>query len=230
MKLTDKRLLTCGELVTGEVVADIGTDHGYLPIWLVESGKCSRALACDTAEKPLESARRNIMAAGLEDKITAVRSDGLKSVELSGVTDIVIAGMGGELIAEILSARELPEDMNLVLQPMTKWDVLRKWLWEKGWRVTEERACVQGDFVYSVMQCRKGRAEHPCDLKYLYCGLVTMDTEEGLEYLDRQGGRLMTAGEGKARSPREDQRLLGEEMCALGREIREEVRKSREGR
>ena len=78
---TDNRLLLCASLVEGRKVCDIGTDHGYLPCYLVSNGKCDSALACDIGEKPLSQAREHIKAQGLEDRIKTVLSDGLDSVE-----------------------------------------------------------------------------------------------------------------------------------------------------
>ncbi|MBR1863257.1 MAG: SAM-dependent methyltransferase [Ruminococcus sp.] len=227
----DKRLQKCAELCVGDRAADIGTDHGYLPCYLVESGICSSALACDIAEKPLESARTHIARSGLEDRVTALLSDGLRSVPLEGVTDVIIAGMGGELIVSILEncpavaqGRLRP---NLVLQPMTKWDVLRRWLCENGFEVIRELPCEEGRFVYSVMQAvYTGRITRDPGLEYLYIGKVSPDTPEGREYISRQAKRLETAGRGKLNSPTE--KALGEKMTALSKELSERLCRSQE--
>lgn len=219
----DNRLMTCVKLCQGGRVADIGTDHGYLPCYMVKNGLCTDALACDVAPKPLESAKAHIRENGLEDRITAILSDGLKNVPLKGVTDIVISGMGGELISAILEncpeLKSAQPAVNLVLQPMTKWDVLRSWLFENGFEVTSELPCIEGKFVYSVMQARYTVQKPPyeCDLRYLYCGLVTHDTPEGKEYLCRQALRLKTIGEGKLSSPNEKKTAL--QMLKLSEEI-----------
>ena len=101
MILKDKRLLLCAELVTGDHICDIGTDHGYLPAYLVLTGKCRRATAADINEMPLEAAKSIFAKENISDKADFFLSDGLKNVPLEGVTDIVIAGMGGELISHI---------------------------------------------------------------------------------------------------------------------------------
>ncbi len=216
----DKRLLACAALCVGDRLADIGTDHGYLPCYMVKNGLCKTALACDIAEKPLQSAREHISQMGLENSIEAVLSDGLDSVDSKGITDISIAGMGGELISDILSrAAWIKENkVNLVLQPMTKWDVLRKWLYDNGFEVKKELPCQEGRFVYSVMQAVYigGMPSYACDIRYLYCGLVTADTPEGVAYLERQISRLETAGKG----------MLGsEENAELARKMLEAVEK-----
>lgn len=218
--------MACARLIKGRRAADIGTDHGYLPCYLVEKGICDSALACDVAVKPLESAKAHIAKSGLGGSITAILSDGLKSVPLDGVSDIVIAGMGGELIAQILLARagELG-GINIILQPMTKWDCLRSRLYENGFEVTEETACHEGRFVYSVMagQFTGKKPPYGCDLRYLYCGRVSADSEDGREYLLRQAMRLETAGRGKQNSPKADEAAQGRQMLELSKKIRGEL-------
>ena len=226
----DKRLLTCVSLCRGRRIADIGTDHGYLPCYMAAEGLCDTALACDTAPLPLESAKAHIRENGLEDKVTAILSDGLEKVPPEGLTDIVIAGMGGELIADILQKcswlRSAVPPINLVLQPMTKWDILRKWLYENGFLVTNEKPCISGRFVYSVMQTHYTgvKPPYPCDLRYLYCGQVTPETEDGREYLLRQSKRLEAAAKGRTASgdkaaALEMQTLAAELMLRVNTEI-----------
>lgn len=85
--MKDKRLLCCAELCVGGRAVDVGTDHGHLAVYLVEQGICKSCIACDINEKPLAAARSSIRAAGLEDRIEAVLSDGLDSIDPEGVTD-----------------------------------------------------------------------------------------------------------------------------------------------
>ena len=216
----DKRLLTCAELCRGRRIADIGTDHGYLPCYMAATGLCDSALACDTAPLPLESAREHIAEYGLQDKVTAILSDGLEKVPPEGLTDIVIAGMGGELIASILEKcswlMETCPPINLVLQPMTKWDHLRKWLYDSHFLVTDERPCVSGRFVYSVIQTHYTgeKPPYPCDLRYLYCGRVTAESEDGREYLLRQAKRLEAAAKGKTSAGENEAALKMQTLAA----------------
>lgn len=225
----DKRLLTCASLCKGNYVADIGTDHGYLPCYMVKNGMCEKALACDVAEKPLASAVKHIAEQGLNDKINTLISDGLQSVAYDGITDVVIAGMGGELISSILEKcdwiKNTDLSVNLVLQPMTKWDVLRKWLYENGFQVTREEACEEGRFVYSVMQVQYiGRKpDYKMDLKYLYCGLIDSSSDDGRKYIVRQADRLITSGNGIMRNPQRYD--LGLEMTELGNKLKSEYDK-----
>ena len=88
----------------GAVFADIGTDHAYLPVFLLQSGRITHAHACDVAKGPLERAARTVAEFGLSAAVTLHLTDGLSELEPLGLTDIAICGMGGELIAEILKS------------------------------------------------------------------------------------------------------------------------------
>ena len=222
----DKRLLLCAELIEGEFVCDIGTDHGYLPCYLVKSGRCSSALACDIGEKPLASAKEHITAQGLSDKVKTVLSDGLDGVSLDGITDIVLAGMGGELIADILSRCDRIKDgsVNIVMQPMTKAELLREWLYDNSFCVKNEEACISGRFGYSVMSGRFAvRAPYECSEEYLRFGLIKCDSDENTEYIKRECDRLERAARGMAGSA--DKKEQGERLLAVINKKREEVRR-----
>ena len=213
----DKRLLTCAHLCIGDCIADIGTDHGYLPCYMIKEGLCRTALACDIAEKPLESARRHIISQGLENKIRVILSDGLDSIPKDGITDIIMAGMGGELIAKLLGKCSWIKNssLNLVLQPMTKWDFLSKWLYDNNFEIKKELACTEGQFVYSVMQVRFSGQKLPyeCNDKYLHFGFVKKDYPDGSAYISKQCSRLETAGKGMLKSPEKSE--YGKSLIAL---------------
>lgn len=156
-RLTDARLCSATPYLTrGGRVADIGTDHAYLPIHLVAEGIVREALACDINEGPIESARANIREAGLEAQISTLRTDGLCGVEAFAPDDILIFGMGGELIVRILS--DAPwirrEGIGLVLQPMSRASVLRKWLAEEGFSLLGETLTQDGRKFYQTIHAR----------------------------------------------------------------------------
>ncbi|MGN0554127.1 MAG: tRNA (adenine(22)-N(1))-methyltransferase, partial [Oscillospiraceae bacterium] len=145
--------------VKGKKACDVGTDHGYLAAELLLSGKCSFAIAADINEMPLESAKTTLEKHKLNGKYAAVLSDGVENIDLDGVTDIIIAGMGGELIAKILSQKSL-NGINLVLQPMTKSPYLRRFLAENGFELLEEKAVSEGNRLYTVMNATFSGSKH----------------------------------------------------------------------
>ena len=204
--MTDNRLLTCAKLVKGNKAVDVATDHGYLAVYLISEGICDTVIACDVNEKPLNAARKTVKKSGYEEKIEVVLSDGLDNVKSDGVTDIIMAGMGGELIVKLLEKcswiKDKGNSINLVLQSMSKSHILRKWLFDNNFSVEKELACEDGGFVYSVMQISFTglKPEYLCDNRYLYGGRVEADDEYGAAYLQRQAQRLKTAGLGMLKS------------------------------
>ena len=198
MILKDKRLLLCAELVTGDHICDIGTDHGYLPAYLVLSGKCTRATAADINEMPLEAAKSIFAKENISDKAGFFLSDGLKSVPLDSVTDIVIAGMGGELISRILSADERVKSFGgaFILQPMTRAADLRKFLAENGFETDTERGVREGRFIYSVIRCRYTGKCRSLDPVEETIGRLDPNIPDDREYILLQADRLSRSAEG----------------------------------
>lgn len=161
MKLPiSKRLLLCAALVEPcQVVADVGTDHGYLGIWLLQAGKCRRVIAADLREKPLASARENARRFGTEDQMTFVQSDGLAHIPPGAFDTLVLAGMGGDLIARILADAPWLETApcTLILQPQSAANDLRRFLGERRYAIEAERLTRDGRFLYSVLRVRPGQ-------------------------------------------------------------------------
>lgn len=148
------RLLCCASMIKGDYACDIGTDHALLPIYLIKSGRCQRVLATDVKDGPLAAAKKSLARYQVTDCIQLCLSDGFQKVPNKGITDAIIAGMGGETIRDILKASEakwLERGTNLVLQPMTRSEILRQWLAEHGFTVTKETA-VKDVHLYTVMQ------------------------------------------------------------------------------
>lgn len=155
LKLT-RRLTAAFQLVReGRVAVDVGTDHAYLPIALIESGKCPKVYASDIGKGPLERARENIEEYGLSDKITTVLTDGAAYFD-SLADEFIIAGMGGELIYSIISDAPFLKNKNvhLVLQPMTKLPVLRRSLLADGFYIDKETLVKEDGKIYTVMSVR----------------------------------------------------------------------------
>lgn len=145
------RLQTAADMVRiGSRVADIGTDHAYLPAALILSGKIPSALAADLRKGPLENAEETVRSQKIEDRVQLRLSDGLKSVSPDEADDIVIAGMGGILISEILTDAEWVknEKYRLILQPQSHDEDVRKYLFENGFVITQEKACFEDGKVY----------------------------------------------------------------------------------
>ena len=160
MKLPiSKRLLCCASMVTpGSRVADIGTDHGYLGIYLLQTGAARHVIACDLRKDPLENARRNAKLFGVDGEMELRLSDGLEKILPDEVDTVVMAGMGGDLIQKILS--QCPwrkrEGLQFILQPQSAGNVLRRWLCEDGFEIQREEPVQDGHFLYTVMDIRQG--------------------------------------------------------------------------
>ncbi len=153
----DPRLSLAVSFIKGNVVADIGTDHAYIPIYLLTSGKCNYAIASDINEGPLMRAKANAMSYGVDKNIYFGLTDGLQQLPLEekGVTDIIICGMGGELIANIIEASDYTKknNVNLILQPMSSIDELRTYLAENGFEIKDEGICSSQGKIYQCINC-----------------------------------------------------------------------------
>jgi len=142
----------------GGRVIDVGTDHAYLPIALVQEGICERALACDINQGPLDSARENICAAGLSGKIQIRLTDGLHGTQDFCADDVLIFGMGGELIVRILSEAPWVKNgkIKLILQPMSRASVLRKYLAENGFAILDECLTFEDKYYQIIVAAWSG--------------------------------------------------------------------------
>lgn len=183
----DNRLALCAELVRSNArIADIGTDHAYLPIWLARTGRISHAIAADLRPEPLHSGKENIIKYHAEDMIETRLSDGLTAIDPDEVDDVIIAGMGGELIAKIIDAAPWVKEnkKNLILQPMTKSEHLREYLYRNGFEIIKERAVVADNKVYSVMCCMYSGNAGVSDNVSIYIGRLNEDNSDAAhEYI-----------------------------------------------
>ena len=152
----NKRLLVCSELVRdGAVLADVGTDHAYLPIYLLECGKIERAVLSDINQGPLNKARENSEKAGFIHNVELCLCNGASELKKYGATDYAICGMGGELIADIIEHAPHLKDknVNLILQPMSRANLLRKYLTENGFEILGETLSRSGK-IYQTIHAR----------------------------------------------------------------------------
>ena len=156
-----KRLYAVARLVTpGGRLADIGTDHAYVPIYLAQTGSISGAVAMDVNRGPLLRAQEHICENGLESCIAVRLSDGLQKLEAGEADTVLIAGMGGALTIRILAAGShvLPSVKELILQPQSEIFKVREWLEAYGYIITEEDMVCEDGKYYQMMRAVAGAA------------------------------------------------------------------------
>ena len=197
----DNRLKLCAELVRkNSRLADIGTDHAYLPIWLCKNNLVRCAIAADINEAPLRSGTSAVKKFGLEHMIETRISDGLSEISADEADDIVIAGMGGELIARIIDNAEWLRDRkyHLVLQPMTKPEKLREYLYGNGFYIELEKAVEAEGKLYTVMSvCYSGECKAFSDnLKIYYGEINPLHSECDRRYIEKISASLCKKGNG----------------------------------
>lgn len=177
------RLMKVAEYVqAGAVVADIGSDHAYLPCHLLHNGIASRAVAGEIVKGPYESAKKQVRAEGLEGKITVRLAPGLEAIEPSdGITAVTIAGMGGTLIASILEEGKgrLEGVKRLILQPNVHAQAIRQWAVQNGWQIIAEEILKEKDKIYEILVLEPTAEEVKLDAKELLFGpeLLKQQTE-----------------------------------------------------
>lgn len=153
MKL-DSRLMAIANMVRkNKTFADIGTDHAYLPVYLVEKGIINRAVAADLRVGPLDNAKETVVSYGFTDKIELRLSDGLDNFKENEVQEIAVAGMGGLLISSFVERTKWLKnsDIHLILQPMTHIEELRKTLFDNGFIIDNEVVAEDGDKLYIII-------------------------------------------------------------------------------
>lgn len=158
MELSARLQSIADQVPQGAIFADIGTDHAYLPVWLLLEKRIDRAIAADLREGPLSRARETAEQFGVSEKVSFRLCNGLVGIAPHEVDTIAIAGMGGETIAEILSAAPwTKENTLLLLQPMTSFPDLRLWLQENGYQIEKEVISQEGRRLYSSLIVRGGK-------------------------------------------------------------------------
>ncbi len=183
--MLSKRLKTVADFVSpSSKVADIGTDHGYVPIYLIKENIASFAYAMDVNEGPLAIAKANIANEGLEDKIETLLSDGFDNFGDRECDSVIIAGMGGDLIVDIL-ARASKYDFNeLILSPHKRVDLVRKHLQGNGYKIADEKMVEDAGKYYLVIKAIKGDGEYT-NVELEYGPILLANKDETLkEFLD----------------------------------------------
>ncbi|MBR6772509.1 MAG: SAM-dependent methyltransferase [Clostridia bacterium] len=197
-------------------LADIGTDHGFLPLYLLKTQKIARAVCADINPSPLESARRNFLGSGLESCADFRLGNGMEVISQNEVDIAVIAGMGGDTIAEIIEA-DTSKTPRFVLQPMTKTERLRSWLNNNGWGTEKWNLVYDSGRLYEVMLISRSapRASFP---------FIRFGTPDGVspvlygQYVDRCLSQCKKALIGVKNASEPDLRRLNEleeDLCVL---------------
>lgn len=157
IKLSPRLLCAASFVRPGARVIDVGTDHAYIPLWLLQNGIASFAAGSDINEGPLSSASQNARECGLADRLNLYLSDGLRGCdcEHNNFDHVIICGMGGELISAIISESPLSETagVRFILQPMTMADKLRKYLTSHGFLITDESITSDAGKFYQCIVC-----------------------------------------------------------------------------
>ena len=222
----DNRLRKIAGMVReGATVADIGTDHAYLPVFLVKRGIISKAFACDVVDGPLENARLNIEKSGVLG-ITVRKGDGLNAVKPFEADTFIIAGMGGDLIARILSDAPWIKDekYELILQPMTAVEDLREYLLKNGFEITVEQAVKSQGRIYTVMKVRfTGKTADCSPLFYFFGKLIDNIGEDELVYINRKRRIISKLADDISGIPTQIERY--ERLCSAIKEIDEFILK-----
>ena len=208
IELTPRLQAVASFVPQGARLADIGTDHAYLPVSLLLDGRIPGAIAADLRPGPLDRARKTAQEYGCTQSVTFRLCDGLSDVKC-GETDVIsIAGMGGETIADILGAAEWVRENRIpvIMQPMSSQPELRRWLCSNGYDILEEKQVREGDTIYTALSVRAG--EMPPMSAAEYCaGKNTADPLRGdwLEHWINRTARALN-GMAQARSEQVAQR------------------------
>ena len=224
MELSPRLAAIAEQIPEGARLADVGTDHAYLPVYLLLNGTIPSAVASDVNPGPLERGRETARQAGVEEKLDFRLSDGLDGLGEDEAEVIVIAGMGGELIARILSEAPWTRGKLLLLQPMTGRPKLRRWLNANGYRIQRETVVREGEKLYVILTARGGE-EPPYGPGELWAGRQRRgeDAPLRLAYLDDLLRRRRRALEGMERGSVDAETLAAERrLITQLEELREE--------
>lgn len=229
MKLSKRLEMVASFVERGSRIADIGTDHGYLPIALIERGVSPRAIAMDIGQGPLARAKEHVLACGMEDKIELRLSDGLAELKPGEADSVVIAGMGGELVLHILEqGRALWESTGaFVLSPQSELDKVRIYLKKNGFCIAREAMVFEDGKFYTVMLAKRGRMSLGRPAHYLY-GKYLMEARDSVLalYLEKEKARMQAIlRELEGQETKKAQEAREKLLCELGwiKEVQDEM-------
>ena len=215
LQLQPRLHLLASLIPAGSRLADVGTDHGYVPVYLLQRGLIEGAIASDIGAEPLQHAK-NTAAEYEVEGIDFRLCPGLDAITPEECDTILIAGMGGETIITILENAPWTKrgEHLLLLQPMTKVEILRKWLADNGYTFTGERLVFDKEHLYPIMLVRGGSQEK-LTLGQQYGGVLLDGDELYGEYLDERIMKLTIAIDGLMRAKDEGHRATAQEMDAI---------------
>jgi len=221
-----QRLSSVASMVTaGNCLADVGTDHGYVPIYLYERNVIPRAIAMDVNIGPLERATLHIAESGMKEAIETRLSDGLAALKPGEADSVVIAGMGGPLIIRILSAYpEVTDSLKeLILQPQSEIPEVRRWLYDQGYEIMEEHMVFEDGKYYPMFKAVKNpQAEKLTDLEYKFGKLSVLKERSVLKaYLVREIANKQTILNKLNEEATEKRRSRAEEIKTILAELEE---------
>lgn len=227
IKLSNRMAAIAALVPQGANTADIGTDHGYIPVWLAQTGRAGKLAAADINRGPLEHARFTATQYGVSDCINFHLCSGLEFPEAPEYDTVIIAGMGGELIASILRAAPwTKEGVRLILQPNSKIQILNSWLKDNGYGVTDARLVKDAGKLYQILVASGGPSrEFSCEAQRLVHPLF-MDKRDPLlgEYLElliaRYSAQVRGMRSGAKDSPQlAETELLMQQLTAMREEV-----------
>lgn len=189
IRLSDRLRMNASFVTPGSRLADVGTDHGYIPITLVIEKKIPSALAMDVNEGPLERAKEHIREFQLESCIHTRLSDGVQALHPGEADSVLIAGMGGALTVKILTEGEqvLKSVKELILQPQSEIDKVRRYLEKTGYRIVKEDMVCEDGKYYPVMKAVAGEMHYDREIFYQY-GKLLLDAGHSVlkDYLEKR--------------------------------------------
>lgn len=225
MELTPRLQAIAQQIPQGAKLADIGTDHGYLPVWLLLNGRIETAVAADLREGPLNRAKETARQYGQGEKISFRLCDGLTGIAADEADTVVIAGMGGDTIAAILEAAPWTRQGKLLfLQPMTGMPQLRRWLQAHNYAVLSEQIVREGKRLYSIWSVKGGKMASLSPAE-LWAGKNSRDPLR-LEYLTMVEEKAEKALRGQLAAREPDQVAIAELNKVLSglREMKKELK------
>ncbi len=226
-KLSRRMETVAGLCKAGNCVADVGCDHAYVSIRLLQEGRFERAVAMDVRKGPLSAAREHIAAAGLAERIECRLSDGCEALKEGEADALILAGMGGALSVSILKAGacKVKRMRQLVLQPQSEIADVRRYLWEAGSRIEAEEMLEEDGKFYSAFRAVPGEDKDAADELFLYYGKSLLEARHPVlkRFLEREQrldrGLLETLSQTTGERAKERYREVERELTRVERAL-----------